>query len=252
MSGFMRSGSTLLSSILSQNKNLLVTPHSNTSIMMESIIKNRYDSFDLMNDRSVDNVLNQFLPNFYHDKNVDYVLERSNSWSSPDSIDIIRKYIDEDFKMIFLKRDVLEILTSLCVLCDHYPGNEIDCQIRNPEESYLSLNDLRCDIFMQSHSNEFGIPYRNLHYIQNNFKDNILLIDYNDLVRKPEVEVSNIYDFLQIPRFNHRFVDIDNYSYENKSIQWDLYKNRRNIKKKSKKPSEVLSSLTIEKYKNLL
>ena len=57
--------------------------------------------------------------------------------------------------------------------------------------------------------NRFANALSNLEYTWNSeFKDCLLLVEYNSLVQKPQETLNKIYDFIGLPVYNHRYENI--------------------------------------------
>jgi hypothetical protein len=73
--------------------------------------------------------------------------------------------------------------------------------------------------------------------------ENILLVNYHDLIDDPKLQVDRIYEFLEIPKYEHSFNNIINTLDDPKDYEWgfrNLHKIRKDIAKKSLDPVETL------------
>jgi hypothetical protein len=86
-------------------------------------------------------------------------------------------------------------------------------------------------------------------------KKNVLVVDYNNLVKKPNDTIKKIYNFLKIPKFTHDYkiknqFSINNISYDDSFIKAPLHIIRKGkinkINYNIKIPNYIVS-----KYKNL-
>ena len=91
--GLPRAGNTLFGSLLNQNPRVRVTAN---SIVAETMwitqgLKNDtlYKSFP--DERSLDNVIKNIIPNYYKDWDCDVVLDRS-VWGLQDNLEMLKKY----------------------------------------------------------------------------------------------------------------------------------------------------------------
>ena len=115
LTGFHRSGNTLLSSILNQNPEVYSSPISPIS----EYVWRLYDammttpqSLRLENNSRSINLIKNSLEIYYEDVDKPYVFDREKSWSVLGNIEVIKEYIDPDPKFIMTVRPILEILAS--------------------------------------------------------------------------------------------------------------------------------------------
>ena len=80
------------------------------------------------------------------------------------------------------------------------------------------------------------------------------LIEYNDLINKPKETIQSVYDFLNIPNYEHNFesfeqFNIDGHKYNDKIVGDNLHKIKENGL--SKTVHEPLPQSVLDKYGNL-
>ena len=86
-------------------------------------------------------------------------------------------------------------------------------------------------------------------------KQNYLMIEYDDLVNKTKESIDKIYQHFDLPKFEHNFSDLKQYSfndikYDDDVLDFDLHNIRTNkIKKEEYKVSDYLSEELINKIK---
>jgi len=133
LSGLPRTGSTLLSAILSQNPDIHAEGNSavcqlmwdmqqscNGSSQQQLIANNKYDTIhDLI----------ASIPNIYY-KNITKptIVDKCRSWTLPDNMNMLCKYIDETPKVIVLERPLIDIVKSFVSLRlkNNWKGNPED------------------------------------------------------------------------------------------------------------------------------
>lgn len=204
MSGLPRTGSTLLSSILSQNPaihsegnsavcQLIADIHvsCNTAAKEQLEANNRiYTEHDIISS----------IPDIYY-KNVtsEYVFDKCRSWTVPTNINLIRNHICPIPKIIVLVRPIDEIVRSFVHLYKkngkYYKNLEDDLLIPSSEPIMRSFYGV--------------VSSKKLKNVD------FLYINYKDLVEQTESTINDIYDFCQIERFNHSFSFIDQKNKEN-------------------------------------
>lgn len=231
MAGLPRTGSTLLSAILSQNPDIL---SEGTSGLLELLWqnynlfnKNQFIKKSLENTNKTnvqDNVL-KGLPNLYYKDNTKkYVVDKNRSWTHASNIQIIKDYIDQNPKIIVMLRPIQEIVESFYYI--HKKNN--------------TLQTLEQHIFNQD--NPLMFPFAGLLNALQTNKNNLLLLTYKQLVEEPNIVIDKIYKFLNIPIYNHQFLNINNVYPEGDYGLNGLHEVRSVIKLRNKKvklPKEI-------------
>ncbi len=246
--GLPRSGNTLLSTILNQNKNIAVTPNSIVTEIYKNLYflkKNNMTFLNFPDEQSFDNVLKSIHKMYYKDWKQDVIIDRG-MWGSPNNFNFLKKYVNPKPKIILLVRDVLEVLASFI----DWSNNNKNAFINNYAKT---IND-KCNFLMQNDnqivSQLVGIKY----IIDNEDKNNYLLINYNDLINNTSKTINKIYTFLGIKKYNHKFKNLCQYSINGLNYNDDIvgdnlhliktnkiFKKKRNIK-------NILPNSIIKKY----
>lgn len=205
MSGLPRSGSTLLSSILNQNPNI----YSSTNSPIISAIS--FANMSICNSEQfrsnpkpecVESMLGCMAQNYYAPVNGNIIIDKSRSWTG--SIDLIKKFITEDPKIICTVRNILDILLSFAVLHEKNGDDSMFNQILGLTEA--STKNI-CEYLMMETS-VVGASYSQLKKCFNSeYSKHLLLVEYEDLVNNPQDQLNGIYDFIGESRYEH---DIDN------------------------------------------
>lgn len=256
LSGLPRSGSTLLSNILNQNPDIYCSPEQ--SLICDLLYQNEqyfntseeYQSWT--NESGKNKILKSIIQNFYSHRSEQYIIDKCRTWGTPYNLELIRKYITEDIKIICPVRPILEILASFVKLFHkNGSGGFIDNNIySNNRLIYRPIDDVRCDeIMMPNGPTDKALFALSQH---KNYDDLFHLVEYDDLVYNTEETIRNIYDFLGINYFDHSFENLCNSNEINHEFYGieNLHKIRPNIKKISTKPEDILSEYILEKYKN--
>jgi sulfotransferase len=80
------------------------------------------------------------------------------------------------------------------------------------------------------------------------------LIDYDDLISKPEEVMKKVYKFLELEHYEHTFDKIENQHRENDREVYGLstmHELKSKLEKTNRSYENVLSEKVINKYKNL-
>ena len=257
MAGLPRSGSTLLSSILNQNPDIYSGPQTDFARMMLAMYHEtqRSESFHSgYNTEGYVNVMRQIPNNFYINTEKKYIIDKNRTWGTIDNLKLL-DLLSNNVKIICPVRPILEILASFVELTEKNPDNFIDKKIKEiPSGYYRPLNDARCDLLM---ADEEGLEH-NIFSIasaldpQHSHKFHFVV--YEDLVTKPKESIDSIYDFLEIPKFNHRFKDFQWQPMPNEAQVFGIT-NMHSVRS-SLKPSQtdvsILSEYVKGKYGNAL
>jgi sulfotransferase len=257
MAGLPRSGSTLLSAILNQNPDIYSGPQTDFARMMLSIYHETQGSESFQsgyNPEGYVNIMRQIPNNFYANVDKKIIIDKNRNWGTIDNIKLL-DLLSDNVKIICPVRPILEILSSFLRLAENNPNNFIDRRIKNiPSGYYRSLNDARCDLLM---GDEEGLQHNIFSLasaLQPEHRHKFHFVLYKDLVTKPKESISSIYDFLDIPRFEHNF----------NNLKWEEMPNETNVfgipnmhsvqptLKSSKTDISILSNYSKDKYRNAL
>ena len=257
LAGFPRSGNTLLSSILNQNPEIYSSPLSPiNSVMWNFEQTNDINEHIKINSKSnLDKILKNIMNNYYEDINEPIIIDREKMWATSGNINLIKKYITKDPKIIFTVRPILEILTSFINILPEHSYIDIEMEQKGWwYKDYLSKNDNRCDYLMRPFGQIDQALLSINEILKHENKNIIYLVKYDDIVYNPEKTFKNIYDFLNIPYYAHNFNNIkkvENYNDAILGMPDNLHNVRPKLNKISKDPKEILSDYIINKYKNI-
>ena len=219
MYGLPRAGNTLLSCILNQNPAINATPNSIIpSIMfaMEFIKCNDSVYKNFPDEKSFNNVLESVFDSYYKDWNCDIIVERG-AWITPYNFNILEKYFRSEIKIIVLVRDVLEVIKSYINICNKYPNFYINRKYENLDHTTLYKSELeeKCDLIMQKESSVDKALYSIRWLLDNNKKNHLHFVKYNDLVKNTGDVIKGIYEFLNIDFYGHTFTNLKQFSANN-------------------------------------
>lgn len=257
MAGLPRSGSTLLSSILNQNPDMYVGSQTEFPTMMLSIyhLTQNSESFNSgYNTEGYVNLLSQMLNNFYIDTDKKFVIDRNRTWGTTDHIKLL-DLLSSDVKIICPVRPILEILASFVTLAQKNPNNFIDKRIDEiPAGYYRPINDARCDWLMSANQSiEHGI-FSLATALEPEHRHKFHFVIYEDLVTNPTKTIKQLYEFLGIPEYPHRFDNFEWIGTPNEEAVFgirDMHLVNPKLKT-SKTDVSILSEYTQKKYKHTL
>mgnify|MGYP003136938960 CR=1 FL=1 len=202
LSGFPRAGNTLLASLLNQNPDIGTCAN---SLPMEAIkhlfLLQKTDVFKNYPDyKSLRNLLDTVYSTYYKDWNYKYIIDRAPA-GTPGNLMLMRKHLKQPIKIIVLMRPLLEVLASFVKWSNKEPTAYIN-KFGNTAED-------KCHALME----QFGQIWKEVQNLENLLKPEnrqyALFIQYHDLVKHPQKIINQIYKFLDIPKYKHRFTKLD-------------------------------------------
>lgn len=209
-----RSGSTFLTLLLNQNQNMYV---SHASPLVE-LLWNSYKT--LNSEHFAEDILhtisgkeNKYYRSIYQsfyklitDKK--YIIDRNINWCNLENLKMYENIFDRKPKIIMLTRDVSEIMTSWAHL---YKKNN-----KSAEEAVVERIG-RVNEIMRRYE-EF------LTYCVKTNEYSFLHITYDNIVNNPIDTLNKIYDYIEVKRFEHDFLNVDNKILKSKEVDnlWGL------------------------------
>jgi sulfotransferase len=196
--------------------------------------------------------LSSFMDNYYKEVEKSVVIDREKAWGTPANLSIVKKYITPTPKIIFTVRDILEILASFVKMDAKYLKNnaaDASYYIGN----YRSPKDLICEHLMTLNGDiDKGLlSLASAFYPEN--KGMFHIVEYNNLVLNPEETMAGIYDFLEMPHYEHNFSKIEKVEQDNDEavgLPKDLHEIRKSLSQSSTS-IDILSDYIRHKYSNM-
>ena len=257
MGGLPRSGSTLLSSILNQNPRFYSGPSSpvlGAMFTLEDYFTGNELYHGYPKPEQVNEMIGRVLHHFYSDVDKPVVIDKNRAWTA--RVPYIEGYIGQQAKILVPVRRVDEILTSILTMVHRNPFQEGQARVNFVDEQLIKtntpINDYnRCMYLL----NDGGIVYESLNAImmgfQQNVRDKMHFVDYNDLVDNPEKTMEDIYDFLGEEHYDHDFDSLSNIHREDDLNTYglsDMHHVRSQVKKTAPPPASVLPPEILDLY----
>jgi sulfotransferase len=261
MSGLPRSGSTLISSILNQNKNIYAS--SNSSIVplaatVESsiIMSESYNAYP--RPKVVKKTVAGVIENFYSDRKEEYIIDKSRLVTIPEHFRCVQRNFDYKPKVIIPVRNVTDVLASFLKLVYRTPSDQenfIDKDIAtlNDINLYLSKDDTRVEHLMKPKGMIDNQLYGIAFMLQPEFRKYAHFIEYDNLVSDTRGEIEKLYSFLEIEPFEHDYNNIKNVTPENDKVYGvvNMHTVRKTISPSTTDAKAILSEYAYNKYSNL-
>lgn len=241
LSGLPRSGSTLLGSILSQHPDVHVTPTSPLSDLL-CLIDENFSRLDVQytydKENIVYNTYTSILSNFYNHIPKGHVIDKHRAWSR--NVKSLETFLDEEPKIICTNRRISEIISSYIILINknNQENNFVDDFLRKTGKEITLEN--RVETLWKNYVSD---PYESTVYGLTHHRNNIHVVNYDDLMKDPQECLNQIYDFLQLDSHEHDFNNILNTCAEEKDAAWgleNLHKIRSVLKRTSPPPEEII------------
>ena len=192
LSGLPRTGSTLLTSILSQNPEIHTEGNSALCQLMWDMQVSCWNTEQLQNRPDIQGELITSIPEIFYKGVEGNILDKCRSWTMPANMELIDKYITKSPKIVVMLRPITEIVKSFVFIR----------KMNNWENPEVGLLDEGSDPIMRSLD---GIKYSKS--INNG---QFLYVWYSELVDQPKETINKIYDFCGWNKFKHNFESITN------------------------------------------
>jgi sulfotransferase len=192
LSGLPRTGSTLLTSILSQNPNMHTEGNSALCQLMWDMQVSCETTEQMSNKPDLQNKLISEIPNMFYQNTSGYIIDKCRSWTMPANLELIEKYITKTPKIIVMVRPIIDIVKSFVFIR----------QMNNWENPEVGLLDDGSEPIMRS---LIGVRYA-----KEISTGQFLFVEYDDLITNTRDTLKDIYNFLELPVYNHDLNNIVN------------------------------------------
>jgi sulfotransferase len=206
IAGLPRSGSTLITNILKQNPNIHGESVSSLASIFGSVNAswNNYESNQEYNNVAAKKGVLSSILNGYH-KHIDkpIIFDKDRGWIP--LIPMIESVTGQQVKILVCVRNPAEILTSFEKLRKDNPlfFTRADQSLR--EGSSIAGRAY----YYAGPDGAMGMAHRHIKdSIVMGYLDRFLFVDYNRFCNTPKAQTKRIYDFFEIPHFEHNFTNI--------------------------------------------
>lgn len=192
LSGLPRTGSTLLTSILSQNEQIHTQGNSALCQLMWDTQVSCWNTEQIKNSPDVPDKLLGAIPNIFYSGINKHIVDKCRSWTLPANLELIDRYITKSPKIVVMLRPIVDIVKSFVFIRQMNGWN-------NPEEGLLDDNS---EPIMRSLN---GVKHS-----KSVNSGQFLYVWYDDLLGNPQETIDKIYNFCGWDKFEHNFEDIKN------------------------------------------
>jgi sulfotransferase len=238
--GMPRSGGTVLASILSQNPDVHVTSNTALHDVLEAANKTWHNAPTVIShpmQEQIDNLNRGIINSMWAHRPEPIIIDRDRSWAH--NMPISKEWFKQDIKVIASIRDIPSILTSWVTLYKNASGD-------HKGESVDNLVDSMWKTFTR----EFVTSFVQL---KREAGDRVLFFTYDQITSDPRYHLSQIEDFLALPKFEYDLENIKG-DFQDKNIVPGLpgmHSIRPKYEKVSASPEEELGTKLYTRFKEL-
>jgi len=202
ITGVPKSGTSLITSVLKQNKDIHIEEKSFLNNIFANLALNWTE-----NDSKKESVFNSLIEGYYKDTSKKVVFDRGNMW--PQLIPLTNALFKEPVKILCVVRNLAQILSVLEKEYREKPFNLIFAgdQISTVEgrcQGHASSNGLVGNVLLGIHDAIMG-----------GYDEQFLFVDYNNFCNEPKSQLQRITEFFNIPEAEY---DLKNIDYKGKKV----------------------------------
>lgn len=203
ITGLPRSGSSVITNILNQNPKI----HGEVNGSLASLFNAVHLGWkNLSNDSDIEvkkNVLGGIIDGFYANNDRPIIFDRNINWIP--SFGVLESVLQKQIKVIVCVRNPAEILTSF-----EKSRRENPLDLSSADQNLRDTNSIAGRAYYYAGPDGvLGTSHRNLKdAITMGFLNRCLFIDYGRFCGNPKSQTKRIYDFCELPSYEHDFKNI--------------------------------------------
>lgn len=257
MSGLPRTGTTLLSVLIRQNPNLLLTEESSLADHMRNVHQSMGGKEDVMLGNNIErhqSLLGGMISSYYAGDSVTHVVDKCRHWAAPYFVRLLNEATGGRPKIIVPVRPLSEVVTSILLhLRAHPMGNFVDRQML--ADDFLpfwrkELDDARVDYLLRPGA-MLDLAMLGIDTAMKGEADaDFLLFTYDELVDDTLSVLGRIHEFLGAEPFKYDVTELSNTIQQKDSQVLGLpgfHDVRSEISRTSVSPENVLSDYALER-----
>ena len=223
VSGLPRAGNTLFGSIMNQNPDVAVTGNSWLFPVYADIVNIKFGNSTYLNfpdEISHSNVVDNIYPNYFKHWKQKHIIERVPISPAHIKNMMAGTKTFPKLKIILLLRPILEVVASFI------KWSETGEAKGKPKDmfKFSPTRELKVEQLMNPNQSNCGSGYvftRNI--MASDLMEYILPVHFNDLTYNTKETIERVYDFLEIPKFKHRFNNLQQFKVNNQSYDDGVY-----------------------------
>lgn len=246
--GLPRSGSTMLANILKQNPEVHAEAVSSLSSLVGSVHAN-WNSFEpnreYVNEQAKVGSLLGLLQGYYAHIDKSIIIDKDRQWVS--QIGLLEGLLQRKVKMVCMVRNPAEILSSFEKLRKQSP-----LFFSLPDQSLREGSTIASRAYFYAGPNgPLGLAHTNIKDAMiMGYTDRLLFVDYSRYCNSPKAQTKRIYEFLELPAYEHDFKNIvQEEQYNDTSVGLkDLHKIKPKLEKTTVNCVEYLGLDLFQQY----
>lgn len=249
IAGLPRSGSTLLCNILNQNPRFHATSTSGVLDMLLAI-RNNWNNITAFkatrNEPAKLRVLRGMLHSFYADVDKPLIFDKSRGW--PGYLEMAETILGSKAKVLVPVRDVRDVLASFEKIWRKDSKTGQIPQEKKFAKEFQTVEG-RSDVWMRSDQPVGSSLNRVKDALRRGYGDRMFFIRFEDLTRKPEKTLREVYEFLGEEWYQHDFDNVEQVTQEDDFFHGfqDLHTIRQRVEPVPSNWKEILGPKA-EKY----
>lgn len=239
LAGLPRSGSTVLSSILNQNPDVYVTPTSpmlNVAVKMQQAWRDEPTVKANYYEEQAYNITKAILPAFWQHRPEPIIIDKGRGWAK--NMLTANALFEKKIKVVVIERDLPSIMASWLTIIKKQNNCRVDREIIS--KGFAPTDDNR---MAEMWFNMVKDCMEGTQQIKQEVPDQIIVIQYDELIVDPKLQLSRIEQFLELPHFEYDIDHIENDTADDDLIAWGfdgLHTIRPKLEKTARDPKEVL------------
>lgn len=246
VAGLPRSGSTLMINVLKQNPKIYGSAVNSLCSIVNAVYTGweQIESNKEFPDYDAKKRVIKSIIESYHNTDRDIIFSKDRMWIN--KIALLEDVLQHEVKIICPVRNPAEILSSFEKMRRNNPTKHIA-----PETGSSTIAS-RC-LYYSGPDGILGLSHA-LHKdaITAGYLDRLLFVDYNKFCSTPKMQLKRIYEFFELPKFNHNLNNIEQTEQyiDSATGHWDLHKIRPQLEKQTTNCIEYLGLDLYQQYNN--
>lgn len=204
VAGLPRSGSTMIINLLKQNPGVEGYAVSSLCSLVANIVMN-WNNIEANKEYPDENakvdVLKAILNNYHNASSKKIVFDKDRMWVT--QIGLLKKLLDYEVKLLCPVRSPAEIITSFERI---KRNNPLDVVAGDSGGLTIAARAL----YYAGPTGILGLAHASIKdAVVQGYKDNMLFVEYNRFCNSPKSQMKRIYDFFELPKFEHNFKNIE-------------------------------------------
>jgi sulfotransferase len=248
IAGLPRAGSTMITNILKQNPDIHGEAVSSLSSLVGSIHANWYSygqNQEYKNEDAKMGVLRGTISGYYDHIQKPIVFDKDRGWIA--HIGLLEEIFQKQVKILCMVRNPAEILASFEKIRKNNPT-----YFALPDQSLREGSTVAARaMFYSGPGGTLGLAHAHLRdAVTMGYLDRLLFVDYNRYCNSPKSQTKRIYDFFELPEFEHNFKQIEQTEEYNDLANGlpDLHKVKPSLSKTTINPVEYLGLDLYQQY----